>query len=93
MQEDILWNKNGGSATVIVKDWMKLDCVMLLSIIPIIGTIAAIIIYIVLAFHQNTAASIKSRIQANFIWLVIFLIISIIVAIIFAVIMLLGMAN
>lgn len=81
MQEGILWNKNGGSATMIVKDWMKLDCVMLLSVVPIIGTIAAIIIYVVLGFHRDTATSIKSRIQANLVWLLIFLIISLIIAI------------
>lgn len=90
MQEDVLWNKNGGSATVIIKDWLKLDCVMLLSVIPIIGTIAAIIIYIVLGFHRNTAISIKSRIQANLVWLIVWLILSLIIAIVIAIIMLYG---
>lgn len=91
MQEDTLWNKNGGSASVIVKDWLKLDCVMLLSIVPIIGTIAAIVIYIILAFHQSTAVSIKSRIQANLVWMLISLIISLIAALIISILMISGL--
>lgn len=90
MLEDTLWNKNGGSATIYVKDWMKLDCIMLLSIIPIIGTIAAIIIYVILGFHQGTAASIKSRIQANLAWLMIILIMSLIIVIVIAAVFILG---
>ena len=90
MQEDTLWNKNGGSASVIVKDWLKLDCVMLLSIVPIIGTIATIIIYIILGFHHNTAISIKSRILANLVWLLILLIISLVAALIISILMISG---
>lgn len=82
MQEDRLWNENGSAAKITVKDWLKIDCIMLLSIIPVLGTIAAIIIYIVLAFDKSTAISIKNRIKADLIWMLIFFIISLVAIIV-----------
>lgn len=63
--------ENGTSATVSVKHWLLLDCIQFLNIIPIIGTIAALVILLVIAFGGKSAISVKNRIIADLIWLVI----------------------
>lgn len=90
MQEDRLWNKNGGSAKITYKDWMKLDLLGLLLLIPIAGPIMLIGIYIFLYVHKDTAESIRSRIKASLIWMLIYVIIAIIII---AVVFVIAMAN
>ena len=64
-RQDEIAQENGQSATVGIKQWLVLDLVSLLNIIPIIGSIAALIIYIIIAVRNDTAPSMKSRIIIN----------------------------
>lgn len=59
---------NGVSAKITIGDWLKTDCISLLNFIPFFGSIAALVLYCILAFSSKTAASIKSRYLANLIW-------------------------
>ena len=63
-----LREKNGTSATISVGNWLGLDAIGFLTMIPIVGAIAAIIIYIVMLCSTETAPSIKNRIIACIIW-------------------------
>jgi len=79
--------KNGMSARITLGDWIKFDCLSFLSLIPIIGTIAYLVIYFIIAFSPKTAASIKTRAQASLIWslvALVFYIVLIILLVIFA---------
>lgn len=69
--ETKLADENGTSAAVSVKNWLVLDCIQFLNIIPIIGTIAALVILLIIAFGGKSAVSVKNRIIADLIWLVI----------------------
>lgn len=71
--ENKLKRLNGVSAHVTLGDWMKSDCLSLLNLIPIFGSIAALVIYFILAFSSKTAMSLKTRYQANLIWAAIIL--------------------
>ena len=66
--ENKMLRRNGASAHVTVGDWLKSDCLSFLIFIPIIGTIAYIVIYCILAFSSKTNRSMKTRYQANLIW-------------------------
>lgn len=70
-----LSEKNGTSATVSIWDWILLDLLSIINIVPIIGTIVWLIIYAVIAFGSKTSPSMKNRILANLAWFVIGLII------------------
>ena len=81
--ESRLGPQNGGSATVSIKDWFLLDCLGFLNLIPIAGSIAYIIIILVIGFGSKTAISLKNRVLMNLIWAVIGIAVSIVVSIIF----------
>ena len=81
-KEKDLAEKNGVSAYVRLSDWLKLDCISFLNFIPFVGSIASIVIYLVLAFSTDVSASVKSRIKANLIWSGIALVLSIVFLII-----------
>lgn len=59
--------ENGLSAAVKVSDWIKLMCLSLLALIPVVGTIVYLILYLYLAFSQHTAESIKNYLKASLI--------------------------
>ncbi len=59
---------NGTSATMKLGDWLKLDCLSFLTLIPCVGSIAYIVIYCILAFSSKTNKSLKARYQASLIW-------------------------
>ena len=80
-KEKELAEKNGMTAYVRLLDWIKLDCISFLNLIPFIGSIAAIVIYLILAFSSDVSESVKSRIKANLIWSGIALVLSIILLI------------
>lgn len=69
--ESQISNENGNSATVGLKQWLLFDCIMFLNIIPVIGSIVALVIYLILAFGNRAAPSIRYRIMASLIWCVI----------------------
>lgn len=71
--ESQLASKNGVSATITIKDWLLLDCIGLLNVIPIIGSIVALILYLVIAFGSTTSVSMKNRVIATILWFVIWL--------------------
>lgn len=77
-ENEKLANENGMSATVGIKQWLLLDLVSLLNIIPILGSVAAIIIYIVIAASDKTAPSMKYRIIMSLIWAAVFIVLSLI---------------
>jgi len=81
--EQRLAPQNGVSATVTIKDWILLDLLALLNIIPILGSIAYIIIILVIAFSSNTAKSMRNRVLANLIWAAIGIVVSIVVTVVF----------
>ena len=54
---------------------MKLDAIKLLGLIPIVGQLAVIVIYCVILFGSETAPSVKNRMIATLIWVVIGLVI------------------
>ena len=66
---------NGTSSTISIGTWMKLDAIKILGIIPFIGPLAALIIFCVILFGSETAPSIKNRMIATIIWMVIGLVI------------------
>lgn len=66
--EQKMSENNGLSATVTIKDWLKLNCVSLLSLIPFVGPIVYLVLYFVIGFSDKTAISIKNNIKANIIW-------------------------
>lgn len=67
--------ENGTSSTIKIKDWLLLDCIGLLNIIPILGSIAALVLYLIIAFSSGTSPSMKNRVLASFIWMIIWLVI------------------
>ncbi len=73
--EGKLLAQNGTSATVRVKDWLLLDCIALLNLIPILGSIACIVIYLIIAFGSSSAVSLKNRVLASLIWVAIWIVI------------------
>lgn len=73
--EDLSW-KNGDSATVSVTDWLILDAIGFLGIVPIAGPIAAIVLYVLIAANRDGAPSVQNRIIVNFIWLGVWLLVS-----------------
>ena len=81
--ESKLAPQNGVSATVSIKDWLLLDCIALLNIIPIVGSIVALILYIVIAFGSTTSVSMKNRVLASLLWLVIWTIVGLLVLFVF----------
>ena len=71
-------DENGTSATVGLKQWLVMDCIMFLNIIPVLGSLAALAIYLVLAFGNRAAPSMRYRIMASLIWCVIAIILIVI---------------
>lgn len=61
--------KNGDSATVSIGDWLLLDAIGLLNVIPIVGTVACLVLYIIIAANRETAPSVQNRIIVSLIWL------------------------
>lgn len=80
--ENRLRRLNGASARLTVGDWMKADCFAFLNLIPILGQIALIVIYCILAFSSKTAQSLKTRYQASLIWAGILLALYIVIIVI-----------
>ena len=66
---------SGTSSTISIGTWMKFDAIKFLGLIPIVGTLAVLIIYCVILFGSETAPSIKNRMIATIIWMVIGLVI------------------
>lgn len=82
-----LAQRNGQSATISKGNWFLYDCISFLNIIPIVGSIAALIIYIVIAASAQTAPSLRNRCIVDLIWAVVALVvIGIVIAVFGAVI-------
>ena len=67
LSEYELSQKNGMSATVSTKDWLKFCCLGLLNFIPIVGSLVYLGVLIYLAVNRDTAESLKGYIRALFI--------------------------
>ena len=59
--------QNGLSATMTIKDWIKYSLLSLLSLIPFVGSITYLVIYIVLICSQDTNKSLRNYMLANLI--------------------------
>lgn len=73
--------RNGDSSTVGVLDWLLFDAIGILSIIPIVGPIAAIVLYVVIGSFRDSSPSVQNRIIVNFIWLGVWLVALLVLAI------------
>lgn len=62
-----LAQKNGEGAVISVGDWIKYALLNLLNVIPIIGSIALLVIFILMAVKDDTAKSMRNAIIAGFI--------------------------
>lgn len=67
--------RNGCSATIGMKEWLAIWALNFVSVIPIIGFIVYLIIFIKLGWGEGTAPSLANQIKLN-------LIISLIVALV-----------
>ena len=65
--ENKLKRLNGVSAKITLGDWMRKDCLRLLNLLPF-GSIAYLVITLILAFSSKTSESMKTRVQADLIW-------------------------
>lgn len=81
--ESRLAPQNGVSATVTIKDWLLLDCIGFLNIIPIVGSIVALVLYLVIGFGSTTAVSMKNRVLASLLWFVIWFVLGILFLFVF----------
>lgn len=60
-----LAEKNGTSATIGIKHWLLYDCIGLLMIIPLIGWLIALGLYLYIGFGNYTAPSMANRVKAS----------------------------
>lgn len=74
--ESRLASENGVSSTVKIKDWILLDLLSFLNIIPIVGSIAYIVILCVIGFGSKSAISMKNRVIASLIWMAVGIVLS-----------------
>lgn len=66
--ESELEYKNGTAGNVTMLDWFLFDLFKLIAIIPVVGAIAFIILYIVLAFRKELSQPIKARVRLDLIY-------------------------
>ena len=59
--------RNGYSANIKLEDWLFLELLGLIAIVPVVGTIIFLILYGVLGFKKETADSMSSFIKLNLI--------------------------
>lgn len=83
--EENLAEKNGQSASITIKNWLLLMCLGFLAVIPFVGIIAFLVLYIMLAFRAETAVSISAYIKANLLLALISTAIAIVLVFIFGV--------
>lgn len=82
--ENLSW-QNGTSATISIKSWFFLHLLSLLSLIPFVGVIVWLVVYIMLGLRSETAPSIANYIK--------FQLIACVVAIAFFFILLFGLSS
>ena len=75
LKEEKLLEANGESAAVSIKDWLILDCLSLLNLIPVAGSAIYLVIILILGFGTETSISVKNRIKAALIWAGIWIVI------------------
>lgn len=73
--DEQLSQKNGDSSTVSIFNWFVYDLIKFLNVIPVIGTIAEIVLLIVIAATRGTSPTIQNRIIMDFIWLAVSLVV------------------
>ena len=66
--EQKMGEKNGLTASVTTKDWLKFQGMSLLSFIPFLGSITLLIFYIVLICNKETNVTLRNFLKASFIW-------------------------
>lgn len=67
--------KNGDSSTLSVGDWFLFSLLGLLNLVPIAGTIAYVVLLVVIAVNKETAPTLKNFIVVLFIWLLVGLVV------------------
>lgn len=78
-----LAQRNGQSATITIGNWFLYDLIGLLNVIPIVGSIASLVIYIMIAVSKQTAPSMRNRCILDLIYSLIIFIVMIIVLVMF----------
>jgi len=81
--EQKLAYQNGVSATVSIKDWLLLDCLSLLNLIPILGSIVYLVLILMIGLGSTSARSMRNRVIASLIWMIVWTVIGVIIAIFF----------
>lgn len=84
LSEFKLSGKNGMSAAVTTKDWLKFICLSFLNFIPIVGTLIYFGVLVYLAVSKDTAESVKSYVRASLVFLGIAVALGIVLGIVFA---------
>lgn len=77
-----LSSQNGDSATISIKNWIVLQLISLLSVIPIVGSVVVLVLYIILAFRNDVAPSLANYLKAMLIISAVVLAITVVICVI-----------
>lgn len=80
---DYLSEKNGESATISLKNWFALWAISLVNLIPVVGLIVFIILYLKLGLKPTTAPSIRNYIKLCLIFTGIIAVVSVVYSAVF----------
>ena len=80
--DDNLTFQDGASATISVKSWFLLHLLGLFNLIPLVGFIVWLVIYLLIGFSSETAPSIRNYIKLQFIFCLIGIVLAIILVIV-----------
>lgn len=80
--DDNLTFQAGTSATITMKTWFFLRLLSLFNLIPLVGTIVWLVIYIWIGFRAETAPSIQNYIKLQVIFTAVWMVLSIILTLI-----------
>lgn len=81
--EENLSAQNGQAAAIGIKNWILLMCLSFLSIIPFVGFIVYLVVWLVIAFRAETAVSIANFIKAGLLVAVVSLVVALVLALVF----------
>lgn len=70
--EQKMGEKNGLTANITTKDWLKFQALSLLSFVPFVGSIMLLILFIILICNKETNITLRNYLKASLIWSLIF---------------------
>lgn len=80
--DDNLIFQAGSSATITMKTWLLLHLLGFFNLIPIVGSIVWLVIYLMIGFRAETAPSIQNYIKLQVIFSVIGIVLAIIMTLV-----------